>query len=71
MAIMRYRIWKCFKLLGLWIMVSALLIYAATTLFIVFGLAQLSEKGDITIPSPIATVNFDVYSVGTYIVEVD
>lgn len=29
------------------------------------------EKIDITTPSPIATVNFEAYSSGTYIVEVD
>lgn len=29
------------------------------------------EKIDITMPSPIVTVNFDAYNVGTYIVEVD
>lgn len=29
------------------------------------------DKLDMTLQKPIATVNFDVYSVGTYIVEVD
>lgn len=29
------------------------------------------EKLDIALPKPIATVKFDAYSVGTYIVEVD